>query len=149
MDPFFVFFQLGPALQFIFKISYITQRSDFKELTTSQYQSMDQKLSEDDIQNLTNQKVFAFIPDDPKIYNKLTNLYGDNLLVVGDREISAFESAYGLIESYCNDSGREFESLTDKLVYMAQTLPDVFSEGTPYGIHGVFGRTGQKRPIIR
>ncbi|MDE7110230.1 MAG: hypothetical protein K2O49_09730 [Muribaculaceae bacterium] len=30
-----------------------------------------------------------------------------------------------------------FENDTDKLVYMAKILPDVFSEGTPFSIHAL------------
>ena len=57
-------------------------------------------------------------------------------MIVGDEEISTFERTSEMIDRYCEKSGREFETLTDRLVYMAQVLPDVFSEGTPYTIHG-------------
>ena len=136
MDLFFLFFRLGPAMKLIFNISYIPKYEDFKELTPGQYQAMYAKVPEEDLKTLANQKVLAFLPDDAKVYNRLVNVYGDNLMIVGDEEVSAFEGAAELIDRYCEKSGREFETLTDRLVYMAQTLPDVFSEGTPYAIHG-------------
>lgn len=39
------------------------------------------------------------------------------------------------IDLLCCKSGRKSKTLTDKLIYMAQTIPAIFSEGTPYAIH--------------
>ncbi len=135
MDLFFLLFEAGPAMKMIFKLSYIPQREDFKELTPKQYQAMYAKVPADELKALSNKKVLAFLPDDAKAYNKVVSVYGDDFLVVGEDEVSIFEKVSDLIESYCADSGRTFESLKDKLIYMAQTLPDVFSEGTPYAIY--------------
>ncbi len=139
MDLFFLFFQFGTAIKLVFEISYIPQREDFKELTHSQYQAMYTKVPEEDLKTLSNQKILAFLPDDPKVYSKVIKLYGNNLLILGEEEIPTFEATAELIEKYCSNSGRSFESLSDKLVYMAQILPEVFSEGTPYAIHGKLG----------
>ncbi len=136
MDLFFLFFRLAPAMKLIFKISYIPTREDFKELTPAQYRAMYAKVPEEDLKALANKKVFALLPDDIKVYNKVVNVYGNDLAIVSEDEVSAFEAAADLIEQYCNNSGKNYDSLTDKLVYMAQTLPSVFSEGTPYAIHG-------------
>ncbi len=48
MDLFFFIFRFAPAMKLIFKISYIPNREDFKELTSEQYQAMYDKLSEED-----------------------------------------------------------------------------------------------------
>lgn len=128
-------------MKLIFKISYIPNREDFKELTSGQYQAMYAKVSEEDLKTLSNQRVFAFLPDDIQVYNRVVNEYGNDLMIVGEDEVSAFEGAAETIERYCTESGRTFKSLTDKLVYMAQTLPDVFSEGTPYAIHAKLKRS--------
>lgn len=141
MDLFFLLFQAAPALQMIFKLSYIPQREDFKELTPGQYEAMYAKVPEEELKTLADQRVLAFLPDDIQVYNRLINVYGDDLMILGEDEIANFEKVSEMIERYCAKSGRTFESLTDKLVYMAQVLPDVFSKGTPYAIH-----TSLKRP---
>lgn len=136
VDLHFLFFQLAPALQFIFKISHIPQEVDFKELTPAQYNSFYSKASEEDLNNLAHQRLLAFLPDDARVYNRVVNLYGDDLALVGAKELAAFKYASEYIDKCCNESGREFETLSDKLVYMAQMLPAVFTEGTPYALHG-------------
>lgn len=135
MDLFFLLFKVGPAMQMIFKISYIPQKEDFKELTPGQYRALYAKVPEEDLKTLSNQKVLAFLPDDIQVYNRLVNVYGNDLVIVGENDVATFGEVSDLIERYCTNSGRSFKSLTDKLIYMAQTLPDVFSEGTPYAIH--------------
>ncbi|MBD5356876.1 MAG: hypothetical protein HDR88_07730 [Bacteroides sp.] len=136
MNLHFFFFQLAPALNFIFKISYIPQDEDFKELTPEQYEAFNQRGSEEDQKNLANQKLFAFLPDDPKVSNHVFKLSGNNLFIVTEEEINAFASASALIDKCCSDSNHHFDSLMDKLTYLRQTMPDVFTEGTPYAIHG-------------
>lgn len=59
MDIFFLLFQLAPALKFIFKLSYIPQESDFKELTPSQYASSYRKADEGDLKELKGKKLLA------------------------------------------------------------------------------------------
>ncbi len=128
----FFFFQFPPAMQMIFKLSYIPKKEDFKELTSDLYEEMYGKLSEEDSGPLNNQRVFAIIPDDEKVCDKLFEEYGNNLMIVGEDEISTFERAANAIENYCQKSGKSFESLTDKLIYVAGILPDDFSKSTPY-----------------
>ena len=144
MDLYFMFFQFDPAIKLIFNISYIPKPEDFKELTPELYQAMYAKTPEEDLKRLENQKVLAFLPDDAKVYNRLVNAYGEDLMIVGDKEISAFERTAEIIDRYCEQSGRNFETITDRLAYMAKTLPDVFSEGTPYAIHGKIRRSRLK-----
>lgn len=140
MDLYFLFFQFGPAMKMIFNLSYIPKREDFKELTSAQYEAMYVKIPEDERKDLSNQKVLAFLPEDPKIYNKVVNVYGDNLVIVGEDEVPVFERASKVIDNYIQKSDRTFESMSEKLVYMAQCLPDVFSEETPYEIHAKLKR---------
>ncbi len=91
MDLFFFIFRFAPAMKLIFKISYIPNREDFKELTSGQYQAMYAKVSEEDLKTLSNQRVFAFLPDDIQVYNRVVNEYGNELMIVGVDEVSAFE----------------------------------------------------------
>ena len=136
MDLNFMFFQLPPALNLIFNISYIPQEEDFKELTPEQYQQLQLKVSEEELQNLENQKVFALIPDDPQIMARLNKLYEDELSVVSENEINIFKAAAKFIENCIKDSDEKLESINDKLSFVASHIPDVFSTGTPYAIHG-------------
>ncbi len=135
MDLLFLLFQAGPAMRLIFNLCYIPQRSDFKELTHEQYTAMNNGMSEEERSSLTRRRVYALLPDDPKANNKLVTEYGDNLMVLGEDEIAVFESAATMIEDYCQRRGKSFETMNEKLIYMAQMLPDVFSKGTPYEIH--------------
>lgn len=136
VDLFFMFLEFGPAIKLIFEISYIPNREDFKELTPDQYKAVYAKMPEEELKTLEGQKVLAFLPDDPQVYSRLYNKHGDNLMVVGSEEVSTFERVAEVIERYCENSKREFKSLTEKLVYMAEVLPDVFSKDTPYALHG-------------
>ena len=110
VDLHFFFFQLTPILQFIFKISYISQEADFKELAPAQYNSFYSKASEEDLNNLAHQRLLAFLPDNAGIYNQIVNLYGDNLVLVGAKELVALKCVSEHIDKCCNESGREFES---------------------------------------
>ncbi len=132
VDLNFFFFEFGPAMQLIFKLGYIPQIEDFKELTSELYEAMFKKLPEEESSPLKNKKVFALIPHDEKLREKLLEEYGNNFVIVGEDEISIFERTANAIENYCRKSGRGFESMKEKLIYMAEILPDVFSKDTPY-----------------
>lgn len=131
----FLFFRLAPAIQFIFKINYIPQELDFKELTSEQYNSFYKKATKEDLANFINKKIFIFLPEDTNAYNRIIDLFGDNLMIVGVDEILAFKAASDYISERCSESGNSFENLSDKLSYLAQILPDAFTQGTPYSIH--------------
>lgn len=135
MDLFFFFFKLAPALQFIFKMSHIPQPEDFKELTPDQYAAFYRKAGEEDLKDLSGKKLLAFLPDDIKVYNRVIDAYGDNLVIIGEDEYDAFRTAAEYIDKCCNESGQTFNSLTDKLSFMAKQMPTDIIEGTPYAIH--------------
>lgn len=135
-DLYYLFFKFGPALQFVFKIGYIPQNADFKELTPEQYASYYRQTPKEESDELKGQKLLVFLPDDTSVYNKLVNQYGDQLIIVGENEKSVFSNVSAFINKCCNESGRDFKTLNDKLVYMAKTLPDVFTSETPYAIYG-------------
>lgn len=135
MDLFFVLYRLAPALQYIFKLSYVPQESDFKELTPSQYAAFYRKASENDRKEMSGKKILAFLPDDVNVYNKLIKAEGNDLVIIGEDDYSAFKCASEYIDKCCVESGRKFRTLEDKLIIMAKMLPEVFMEGTPYAIH--------------
>lgn len=137
MDLHFLFFRLFPALQFIFKLNYIPQEKDFKELTPEQYVSFHRKeVDNEDFKDLSDKRLYAFLPDDPKVYNRIVEMYGDNLAIIGEEDFASFAKASEYIEMSCNESGKHFDDITDKLGYLATQLPDVFTEGTQYALHG-------------
>lgn len=133
-DLYFLFFKFGPAIQFVFKIGYIPQDADFKELTPEQYASYYRQTPKEESDKLKGQKILVFLPDDPKVYNKVVNLYGDQLVIMSEDDKSVFADVSAFIDKCC--ANHDFKNLQEKLVYMAKTLPDVFTEETPYAIYG-------------
>lgn len=128
------FFRLAPALQFVFELSYVPQPEDFKEFTPAQYASFYRQGLDKEMDGDQKQRLFVFLPEDPKAYNRLVEMYGDQLMIVKESEISAFKSVEEFIANCCNDSGQTFDSLSEKLAYIARRIPDVFTEGTPYAL---------------
>ncbi|MDE6027793.1 MAG: hypothetical protein K2G23_06970 [Muribaculaceae bacterium] len=124
-------------MNMIFKIGYIPKREDFKELTPQQYVAFRIKVPESERKELEKQRILAFLPENPKVYARVVKVYGNDLVIVGSEEVGTFEKVREIIDKYCEDSKHVFESETDKLIYMAKTLPDVFSEGTPFAIHAL------------
>ncbi|MDE5975263.1 MAG: hypothetical protein K2M10_07440 [Muribaculaceae bacterium] len=124
-------------MKLIFSIGYIPKREDFKELTPQQYASFRLKVPESERKDLENQRILAFLPDDPKVYSRLVKVYGNDLVIVGSDEVKSFDEVRKIIDKYCDNSKQSLDNETDKLIYMAKTLPDVFSEGTPFSIHAL------------
>ena len=137
MDLWFLLFRMGPAMKLIFSIGYIPKREDFKELTSQQYAVFRLKVAEREHKELENQRIFTFLPDDPKVYTRVVKVYGNDLVIVSLEEVETFDNVRNIIDRYCEDNKQVFENDTDKLIYMAKTLPDVFSEGTPFSIYAL------------
>ena len=137
MDLWFLLFRMGPVIKLIFSIGYIPKREDFKELTSQQYAVFRLKVVDGEYKELENQRIFTFLPDDPKVYTRVVKVYGNDLVIVSLEEVETFDNVRNIIDRYCEDSKQVFENDTDKLIYMAKTLPDVFSEGTPFSIYAL------------
>lgn len=125
-----IFFEAMPALHLIFKLDYVPTHGDFKELTPEQYESFREKASPEDLMEMAGEKIYALLPDNPEIQEKLVNEFGNNLCIFRESEISAFERAYNFIDKCCE--GKHFDKLTAKLAYVAETIPPVFIKDTPY-----------------
>ena len=141
MDLDFLFFRLPAALRFIFKINYIPQEADFKELTSEQYATFYNHASDKDLSDVHDQKILAFLPEDPRVYNRLIKSFGDDMVIVSESELVSFAEASEFIDNSCNKSGKIFNTISEKLAYIAQLLPAPFSEGTPYAFHKKATRT--------
>lgn len=131
MDLDFLFFRLPQTLQFMFKLNYIPQKSDFKELTDEQYASFYSQEPEGS-RDSQDQKIYVFLPDEPGVYNRVINLFGDDLVIVSESELMDFHAVSNYIDNLCDKSNRHFESQTEKLTYIARILPNAFTEGTPF-----------------
>lgn len=134
MDLDFVFFRLPQALQLIFKLSYIPQGSDFKELTPEQYASFHRQASQNERDIRNDQRIYAFIPDDPHVYSRFVKIFGDDLIILTESECSDFAAASQFIDNMCGESDETFETTNERLAYVARMLPDVFTDGTPYAL---------------
>ena len=134
MDLNFLFFELGETLRFIFKVNYIPTRKDFKELTRLQYAAFFATASKEDIALMDNTRLFAFIPDSATVKNQTTEIdLPEHLFIVTEDEIAIFEKTSKFIDHLIKTSGREdINTVSEKLGYIAQILPDVFSKGTSY-----------------
>lgn len=99
MDLEFFFFKLGPAIQFIFQIGYIPQESDFKELTPELYESFSMKASEEDIKSFSGHKIYAILPDDQQVWNRMVDACGENLMILNEEEIEAFTGRQSYLTS--------------------------------------------------
>lgn len=123
MDIFDLFFGAGPAIQVIFKLGYIPKDTEFYELTCQQYQHYFDTIGH------TDEKVFILLPDDKEKYKEFA--VGDTYCMT-ESEKNSLKDGEAIIEKYCKDSGKQFNSIHEKLCYVASQLPDVFSKGTPY-----------------
>ena len=140
MDLEFIFFQFPKALQFMLKLSYIPQDSDFKELTPEQYAAFYRKATDEIQSEYKDQKVYAFLPDDPQVNNRLVECFGgDDLMIVSELERSYMDKTVRYIDMVCGESKEDLTTDSERLAYVAGTLPEVFTEGTPYAFAGKFG----------
>jgi hypothetical protein len=111
------------TIKAVFKLGFLPSKEEFYELTPDQYEQYYAS------NEPANEKVFMLLPDDPQKYNEIAV---DDVFVVTEHEISSFESAGETIENYCKNSGRTFATFDEKLYYVAEQMPAVFSKGTKY-----------------
>lgn len=140
MDLEFFFFQLPQALQFIFKLSYIPRDSDFKELTPEQYAAVYCKSTEEIRSKYKDQKIYAFLPDDIQVNNRLVQCFGDDLIILSELERTYVDKTARYIDTLCSGCNEDLKSIPDQLAYVARTLPEEFSQDTPYAIISKFSR---------
>ncbi|MDR1897508.1 MAG: hypothetical protein LBR10_12035, partial [Prevotellaceae bacterium] len=116
-----LFFEIFPALRKIFEYSYIPAKEDFYELTPEQYQKYYREVEK------TDEKIFLLLP------NHIPSLLSEKEAnVVSESEMKWFDKARKLIDAYCEKSGQTFNSLEEKLQYVATFMPPAFTDGTPY-----------------
>jgi hypothetical protein len=119
------FLQHALALGGIFQLGYIPAKEEFYELTPEQYE----RYYETEVMEEKGEKIFMLLPGNVKKYNELAS--GD-VFVCSEKEISMLEDLEKEIDKYCEDSGKTFETVEEKLHYLARMLPDYFTEGTKF-----------------
>lgn len=123
MDIFDLFFRTGPAIQVIFKLGFMPGENEFYELTCQQYQDYFETFEH------TDEKVFILLPEDKDKYKEFAA--GDTFCMT-ESEKDSLKDGITVIEKYCQESGKQFNSMHEKLSYVASRLPDAFSKGTPF-----------------
>lgn len=121
-------FGAGPALQIIYKIGFRPKEEDFYELTDDQYEKYCK-----DTGDTSGQRVYMILPRNPKDYANTAS--GDEIMALTESDMDSLERGWGIVERYCEKSGREFHSDEEKLQYAATLLLDVFTKGTRFEIY--------------
>ena len=112
-------FNLGPAIMAIFQIGFEPKEEDFYELTEEQYVELKAEGTE------INCKWYLLLPKD-------YSLQGNEVITVNENQKDDLLRAAEKIESYCTDIEKIFKSYKEKLYYVAELMPKVFSEGTKF-----------------
>ena len=125
MNLFDLLFGGGRAIQVIFELGYIPDRKDFLELTPQQYMSYHEKTGD-----YGKEKLYALIPSDSKAIAQQTF---NELLIFSENEVEDMMKGRQIIENYLHKADKTFDNDTERLAFVANQLPDVFSEGTKFG----------------
>lgn len=123
MNVFGLLFETGEAIRAIFMLGYLPEDKEFHELTYPQYQYYFETYG------YTSEKVFMLIPEDGEKYRELAV---DAVLCMTESEKNCLKDGALIIEKYCKDSGKQFDSFEEKLYYVASCLPPLFSKNSRY-----------------
>uniref|UniRef100_Q3ASL8 Uncharacterized protein n=1 Tax=Chlorobium chlorochromatii (strain CaD3) TaxID=340177 RepID=Q3ASL8_CHLCH len=114
-----LFFNIAPAISTLFKLGFEPKEECFYELTIDQYEQL-RKDGEDITETL-----YMILPEESK--------YMDNdIIVVNEQEKNSLLKAKKVIENYCEKGGKVFNSYQDKLTYVSNLLPSVFTEDSNF-----------------
>jgi hypothetical protein len=111
----------------IFKLGFIPKDSELYELTPEQYERYYATAAEDD--KHPNEKLYMILPEDQQKYIELAS---EEVFVLTEKDVLLMKQAEELIEVYCTESKKEFNSFEEKLHYCASVMPSVVSDGTKY-----------------
>lgn len=120
------FFRSAEVLRAVFQLGYVPKKEEFYELTPEQYERYYETEGKNDVRD---KKVFMLLPHDAQKYAEIAS---EDVFVVTEEEMSYFDNAEYLIDSYCKKSNTKFDSFEDKLYYVAKLLPDVFTQDTKF-----------------
>jgi hypothetical protein len=111
----------------IFKLGFIPKDDDLYELTPEQYEHY--YATAEGADEHYDEKIYMLLPKDPQKYAEIAS---EDVFAISEKEVVLIERAEKLIERYCADSKKTFNSLDEKLRYCASVMPDVVSKGTQY-----------------
>ena len=124
MNAFDLLFGAGPALVEISKMGFRPKEDDFLEMTPEQYKKFYENEKD------TGEKVYLYLPKNPKEYNTIVS--ESEVIVVTEGDIDMFRRGWQIVENYCAKKGRENASDDEKLACAAAFLPEVFTKGTRF-----------------
>ena len=124
MNAFDLLFGAGPALIEIYKMGFRPKEEDFLEMTPEQYEKFYET------EKNTGEKVYLYLPKDPKEYNAIVS--DSEVKVVTESDIDLFRRGWQIVENYCKKKGMANASDEEKMACAAAFLPDVFTKGTRF-----------------
>ena len=98
---------------------------DFLEQTSQQYKKFYEQ------EGYTEEKIYALLPKAPEHYVEANF---NELNICTESDIATLKRGWQIVEYYCKESGLEFTTDEQKLMYAATKLPDVFRKDTPFDI---------------
>jgi len=128
MNPILEMFSILAGVQVILKLGYVPEDDEYYELTAAQYRAYYERRDKDDDTPL-DAKIYMLLPKDTQKYREFAS---EDVFVITDSEIYFVRKGEELIEMYCKESGKTFNSFDEKLYYAASILPDAASKGTKY-----------------
>ncbi len=112
-------FKIAPAITELLKLKYEIKEKYFYKLTKQQYEQLEFE-GED-----TTQAWYMILPDD---YNDKTI----EALIVTENQMQDLLKATQIVEQYVQKSNKQFENYQEKLRYVANMLPPIFSDKTDF-----------------
>tara|TARA_B100001996_G_scaffold213882_1_gene164275 strand:+ start:197 stop:619 length:423 start_codon:yes stop_codon:yes gene_type:complete len=111
--------KLAAALKIIFELEYEVEESFFCELTNDQYAVLASEGEE------VSSKWYTLIS------NHSNGEESDVYFVVTEEEKQLLLDAISYINDACRDSKKSFDSYSEKLEYITNILPPIFTESSP------------------
>ena len=114
-----LFFNTAPAILAIFQLGFEPKEECFYELTNEQYEQL-----RAEGENVAE----AWYMILPKEYKYLTP---EAIIATEQQKISLIKAAK-VIENYCKNSGKTFYKYEDKLKYVSNLLPPIFTKESKF-----------------
>ena len=114
-----LFFNTAPAISAIFQLGFELKEEYFYELTNEQYEQL--RAEGEDI----TETWYMILPEECKYQT-------NEAIVVSEQEKNRLIKAAKIIENYCQKSDKVFNDYYDKLKYVSNLLPPVFTKDSKF-----------------
>jgi len=121
-----IFFTLR-GVTAVFRLGFVPRDGDLYELTPEQYERYYATIAK--AEKHLNETVYMVLPED---HQKYIELASEEVFTLTEEEVIFTRQAEQLIEMYCTESKKKFNSFEEKLHYCASVMPSVISKGTKY-----------------